>query len=204
MSEQYGVPTALLAPGLIIKATVSLGEPNSALQFEGYLDRDCEQAEIDALCAKMVNAGNRERAKAELPGLRHKLKYQEGLLRENRARKAGVDAKLEELAKLRSNKALELQVERDAAMREDQDRWNESGRRAEYKPQGGVAARLARFDSEIAALTTDQHKDDSAAMVQLSEIDGQINGSLQAIAQLKELIDDFERLARHEDISGTE
>ncbi len=188
---------------MTLRVNIGLGEQDRVLQIESFIERECDQGELDTLVEKMIRAGNRAKAKTMLPTFRRQLRYQEGKLHENQSKKAGVEAKLSELNRLRSEKALELRKQHDALLQESQDAWYAGGKRGEFKPVGGTYSRLTRMMSEIEALTADQNKDDAEAVQQISVIENEIKEGQRVIGEINDMIHDCEALAAHKDISGT-
>lgn len=204
MTDQLLVPGAIAEPGMTLRVNIGLGEQDRVLQIESFIERECDQAELDTLVEKMLRAGNRAKAKTMLPMYRRQLRFQEGKLRENRARVAEVDAKIMALKDLREEKALELRKQHDALLQESQDAWYAGGKRGEYKPVGGTHSRLTRMMTEIEALTGDQNKDAAEATQQLSILENEIKEGQRVIGEVNDMIHECEALARHEDISGTQ
>lgn len=196
------IPQAIAEPGLIARYTLAFGDQGTGIQLESFHDRDASQAEIDALCDKMVRAGDRVKARHQLPVFRRQLQGVEAKHIENKARKAGVLAQLETMAEARKEKVLQLTVRRDLKQKAAEDAWYESGRKGEFKPQGAAAADLSRLNAEISQLEQNQTKDNNEAQAQLSVLDNELKEGDRAISQMQALIAEAEALARGEDVSG--
>jgi hypothetical protein len=205
LTDQLLVPGAIAEPGMTLRVNIGLGEQDRVLQIESFIERECDQSELDTLVEKMVRAGNRAKAKTMLPMYRRQLRFQEGKLNENRGRVAAVEAKLTELDRLRKEKALELRKGHDELLRRDQDAWaNNPGKRGEYKPAAAVVSKLTRSMTEIKSLEADQSKDEAEAAQQLSILENEIKEGQRVLGEVNDMIRECEMLARHEDISGTE
>jgi hypothetical protein len=198
--EEFGGAPALIAPGMIMRYTVSLGQDH-AVQFEASFDRDSELDMRHSLdvCFK---EGNRLLGRNQLPILRRQLEGKEQQLQDNLVRKAEVLAKMETLKGLRRDKAVELNTEHDRMLRAAQDEWIGSGRRGEFKPVGHLAGSLKNLEAQVEQLTTGQAKDDGDAAQQLGVLDGEIKECHRAVDQLKKLIAEAEAMCRGEDVSG--
>lgn len=197
------IPQAIAEPGLIIRLSQSLGSQSDVIQFEGFIDRDSEQGEINALCDKLVRAGARQRAKSELPGLRRQLEGVQHKTTENRARLASVIAAMNVYAEERKDRQLAKQLDHDRLLNEARDQHVASGRRGEFRPAAGMGGNLNRLKSEIEQLNGPT-KEENEYLQQKSVLDNEIAEGNRAMAQLTTLIVENERLAKGEDISGVE
>ena len=138
------MPAAIAAPGLIIRSQINLGENERSIQFEGYIDRDSDQSEINHLCDKMVRAGDRLRAKHVLPKLYRTLEDAEHMLNGNKKRLAELEAGLVAMDEARDAKALELNGRLSEQINAARDAHVESGRRGEFKPPAAVTANITQ------------------------------------------------------------
>lgn len=197
-------PEGIAAPGLIARYTLSFGDQGTGIQLESFHDRDASQEEIDFLCDKMVRAGDRVKAKHQLPVFRRQLESVEAKHADNLVRQAGVKAQLAAVTEERERQTLLLSAQRDQALKEAQDAWYASGKRGEFKPQGATSGMLGRLNAQITQLADHQTRDKNEAKVQLSVLENEIKEGDRALDQMRTLIAEAERVARGEDVSGVE
>jgi hypothetical protein len=195
MVEKHAIPTlapALAEPGLIIRTSINLGEQERVIQFEGFIDRDSSQSEIDHLCDKMVKAGDRLRAKHVLPSYRRNLEDVEYKTNENKKRLAQLEAGLKAMDEAREQKRAELQTEQSNRLATARDEHVASGRRGPFNPGASLTS---RFSAQINQLSEAHNKEHAEAAVQRSTLDGEIKEGDRQIFKWKALIEEHEKLA---------
>ena len=201
--QRFEIPAAIAVPGMTIRASFPLGSgENHILQFERTLDADASDEEIDFNCDKMVRAGDRQRAKFELPGLRRQLEnvnHKLGLDRENKLRAEGEIALFK---KVRGDKTRELRERHDALYADEYRKHVDSGRMGEFHPQGAVKGNLERLKTEIEQLSAPVEARENDLLRALADAELEVAKGERAARQLLSLIREGESLARGEDISG--
>jgi hypothetical protein len=195
------IASAIADPGLILRASISLGEQDCVVQYEGYLDRDCSQREVDALTDKMILAGKRQKAKHQLPGLRRQLEDARHTLGENKVRLEKLNASEKAAFDERKNQAQRLTAQAQALVTAEQDGWIASGRKGDFRLQGSAKSRVDRMNAEIEALSSNQNKESSEAQIQRGQLVGEIEAGDRKVYMLGVLIEENERAAHGEDIS---
>lgn len=198
MAEGYQHPVpeiapALAQPGLIVRTSINLGEQDRIIQFEGFIDRDAEQAEIDHLCDKMVRAGDRLKARHMLPIYRRQLEDLEYRHTENRKRLAELEARLKAADEARLEKRTELSTQLAQAISDARDAHLASGRRGEFKPTPQVTQRI---DVQISQLDEMQSREHNEAAQTRSTLDNELKEGQRAVDQAKKLIAEYEAMAR--------
>ncbi len=196
------LPVEITAPGVVMRLSQSLGAANDVFQLEGSIDQDASQEEFDHLADKMVRVAARQRAIHQLPDIRRQLENVEYKHNDNRKRLAELNAGEAEAAKIRDEKAAELQQRAGKIESEAQDAHYASGRRGEFKPTGSVAGELARVKAQLSQLDEGMTKQRNEAAVQRATLENEVKDGERAVSQLTALIREQEALARGEDISG--
>jgi len=186
------VPAGVAAPGLIIRYGVNLGEQDRILQFEGFIDRDSDPAEINHLCDKIVGAGDRLRARHMLPTYRRQLEDVEHKHNENRARLAGMEAQLKAMAETRSAKIEELRIELSDKVKRASEEHYASGRRGAYNPPRSI---VQGTEAQIDQLMENQRKEEAEAEIQRAALNNELKEGERAVYQLKRMIREQEALA---------
>ncbi len=192
--HQHQVPevaAALVEPGLIIRTSINLGEQDRIIQFEGFVDRDASQAEIDFLCDKIRKAGDRQRAIHALPHMLRQLSDVEYRNNDNKKRLAELNAGEKAMDEAREAKRTEFEVYLSDAIMRAQEEHRVSGRRGEFKVPPAVT-RVPQGNLE--ALRAAQEKDHAENQVQRTTLENEIKEGDRAIAKQKELIAEYEAL----------
>ena len=185
------LPEALAAPGLIIRMSVNLGEPDRILQFESFADRDASLGELNHLCDNMRKAGDRQRAIHVLPLIRRQLSDIETKHDENRVRLAELNAREKEMDAVRAEKAVELRnllVVRVNAAEQDH---RASGRRGEFKAPASVTGPI---QSQLRTLEENEVRDHNEAAAQRATLDNELKEGDRALKKQGELIAEYEAL----------
>ncbi len=186
------LPPALAEPGLIIRTSINLGEQERIIQFEGFIDRDSSQSEIDHLCDKMVRAGDRLRAKHVLPSYRRNLEDVEYKNNDNKKRLAQLEAGLKAMDEAREEKRFELQREQSEKISAARDEHYARGKRGEFEPGANLTS---RFNAQINQLAEAHTKEHAEAAVQRTTLEGEIKEGDRQIFKWKALIEEHEALA---------
>jgi hypothetical protein len=201
--QRFEIPAAIAVPGMTVRASFPLGSgEHHILQFERTLDADASQEEINFECDKMMQAGDRLRAKYELPGLRRQLANVNYKLALDRDLKRRAEAQLDAYKKARLDKARELRDRHQALFDEAYGRHVAEGRMAEFQPEGALKGNLERLKSEIEQLSAPVEDKENDVVRAVNDAAVEIEKGERAIRQLTELIQEGESLARGEDISG--
>ncbi len=186
------LPPALAEPGLIIRTSINLGEQERIIQFEGFIDRDSSQGEIDHLCDKMVRAGDRLRARHVLPSYRRNLEDVEYKNNDNKKRLAQLEAGLKAMDEAREEKRSELNQALSNRISAARDEHASTGRRGEFKPGANITATIT---TQLSQLTEAGAKEHAEAAVQRTTLEGEIKEGDRQIFKWKALIEEHEALA---------
>lgn len=200
--HQIDIPKALAEPGMIMRLNVGLGEQDRVFQIESFVDRDAQQSEIDEVAAKMMRAGDRLKARTQLPILRRQLDSIEFKHRDNLQRLAKLNASEQAANELRGQEIIKLMSQASKIQQIAQDNWIASGRRGEFKLQGGDKSAVARSEQAADMLKEQIAKESAEAIQQRSVLDNEIAEGSRTMNQLKRLIEEAEALYRGEDITG--
>ena len=192
--HQHPVPQlapALAEPGLIIRMSINMGEPDRILQFESFADRDASVEELNHLCDNMRKAGDRQRAIHVLPLIRRQKDDIEVKHNENRARLAELNAREAAMNEAREEKRIELRntlVARIEAARSDHVA---SGRRGEFKVPATVAGPV---ESDLRKLDENEVRDRNEAAQQRATLDNELKEGERALKKQRDLVDEYEAL----------
>lgn len=201
--QRFEIPAAIAVPGMTVRASFPLGSgDNHILQFERTIDADAPQEEIDYLCDVMVRAGDRLRAKFELPGLRRQLENVYYKLNLDRANKQRSEAEIEAFRIARMDKSRELRERHQAVYDQAYKEHIASGRMGEFEPGGALKGNLERMKTEIEQLSAPIEERENDLVTQLRRAEHEVEQGERAVTQLQSLIRERESLARGEDISG--
>ena len=195
--HQHKVPEivpALAEPGIIIRASINLGEQDRIIQFECFTDRDASQAEIDHQCDKIVRAGDRLRALHLLPSYRRQLEQLEYTHAENKARLEAGEAHLKAMTEAREEKIIELQRQISDQVNYARDAHVASGRRGEFKPPQTLAREQK---AAIEELMRNQQNEENKVAGDRSVLENEIKEGDRKVYQMKVMIGEFEALARN-------
>jgi hypothetical protein len=199
--QSPAVAAEMAAPAIGIRIGVP-GEDGRMIELTAYADRDEPVNNLNAILDKMRVAADRQRAIGQLPALRHELDGHRKIYEENRKALAAETAKLEETGKLYNERRAELIAKRDSALNTARDEHYASGRGSEYKPAGHVAGLAKRIESELHSIDGLETKATNENAAACSQIQAMIDKSRQSIDILERRVQECEKLANGEDISG--
>lgn len=201
-NEQYILPAAIAVPGLTIRASYSLGGDNRILQFELTVDRDDDEAEILRRSESMTRIGDVIRAKFELPALRRQRRGVQDKHDENLKRHIRASGEVDAFKQARIDKAREVEADYKRVYENAYEEHARTGRQSAFVPQGATKSKLTALKNDAAQLAEPVGSQEQDCLRRLTEVTEEIKQGERALAQLDELINEAERLARGEDISG--
>lgn len=164
------LPPALTQPGIIIRASVNIGQQD-VLQFETFCDRDEVESEINHRCEVMIRVAARQRAKYLLPSYERQREDDEHKTNENKARLAELDARLKAMDEARAEKVEALRKEMGDAVARARDEHYASGRRGEFRPKPATTSNL---QTQIDQVFEAGQKEHAEAAIERSRLDNEI------------------------------
>lgn len=202
VGERYEIPAAIAVPGLTIRASYNLGGDNRILQFELTVDRDDDEAEILRRSESLTRVGDVIRAKFELPALRRQRKGVQDKHDENTLRHLRSQGEVDAYKEARLDKAREIDADYKRVYEAAYEEHARSGRQSAFVPQGATKSKLTALKNDAAQLVEPVGSQEQDCLRRLAEVAEEIKQGERALVQLDELINEAERLARGEDISG--
>jgi hypothetical protein len=188
------LPSALAAPGLIIRASISLGAQD-IIQFEGFVDRDSEMSEINHICDKVRRASLRQRAIFMLPAERRALDDLQYRHDDNNERLANIYRMLDANKREREKRKLELDAQLQEKIRGERAYFETSGRRGEFKPSAQVIGPIER---DLAALAEGDAKDLADQAANIATLENELAMGDRALKRAREMIAQLEAEAADE------
>lgn len=187
--------------GIAIRIGVAC-EGGMTIDMTSIVPDDSTDADLQHRLQTMISPAKAAYAKERLPALRHERDGLWMVLNENRER-------LVEMERLAAEAASASDDDRVKTRQAHQDIYEAgarehfaSGRQGDFEPRGKTRADLNRLAGHIAQLDTAQKKADDQHLVDHSQLLNEIKKREHSVAILDRQIDECERLARREDISG--
>ena len=188
-----------LNAGIAMRVSIP-SEDGRMIEMTCVAPADCTPDGLDLLLDKMVKAGNRQKALARLPELRTQLEQHQEKIVGNQGiiakRNAEVEARKSFRSVERSKLQLQLMQMADAAEADHQN----SGRRGKFN--AATHQPLKPVQRQIDALDEMDQKDANETVIANSGNQNEIASDERTCALIRKMIDECERQARGEDISG--
>jgi hypothetical protein len=148
-------------PQQTIALQVSLPvEKQGVVSLGTNVDQGVSQYTLDRMLDKLMAAAERQRAKQQIPALRHELDGNAAIVDEARVRLAGTDAEYEKDKSIRDANRKKLIQEHDALYTSGYEEWRESGRQGEFQPRGNQASKISgKIKAELALSKIQENKD---------------------------------------------
>lgn len=184
---------AITMAAIGVSVAIALGERQS-LTIQTHMPLDASKAEQDEVMDRLRRLADRERAFAELPQMLEDLEKQEREFANMRQNLADLDkaheAKLLEL----EQKVIDGKARWDEIQKQDYEKFTESGRRGEYRPQGHVKTTLDALKEEGAGCAAEMQRLQAEKMQNERNLEVSAERFPKAIASLKAKIEEARRL----------
>jgi hypothetical protein len=188
--------------GIAIRVGVSGGDDGTMIEFTAIVPEYERRFLLNDILDDLISAGKRQRARAQLPELRHERDATAEILTENQTRLVAMDEEFRVNTDGRENEVLKARSQRDSLCVSFQDEWQSSGRRGEFEARGEQKLTLGKIDSFITGKLNEQTKANEEHKVARSQLENEIKKRATALQILDRRITECIALARGEDISG--
>jgi len=188
--------------GIALRVGVSAGDDGTQIEFTAIVPEHEAEFLLNPMLDRLVAAGKRQRAKAQLPELRHDRDGTAEMLRENQERLVALDEEFRVVTDSREGEVLKARNQLDELHLQFQQEWNDSGRRGKYDPRGEQKTKLGLVQSFVTGKTTEQTKANEEYKVARLQLENEIKKRVTAVQILDRRIVECIALAQGEDISG--
>lgn len=189
-------------PGMMIIAQFTLGGQGRSVQFSKSIDGDLQQHELDHMLDQLARAADRMSAKYGLPDRRRKLWIAEKILEDNQAKLAEKQDELQGHKNKRLEDARKIEKEYGSLYDALYLEHHKKGYQGEFEPKGADAQRLQRMKDAMQQLAQPIGGPEADCVDKIKETEKEIRDGIANIAWQKSIIEEDERVARGEDVSG--
>lgn len=191
-----------LSRGIAIRVGVSGGDDGTMIEMTAVIPESEAEFLLNPTLDRLVLAGKRQRAKAQLPELRHERDATAAVLRENQERMIEVEATFEAETKSREQDVARVRDARGNLHNQYVREWHDGGKRGDFEARGKQKSDLDRFDQTVQNITAAQIKANEELKVTRTQLENEIRKRQSAVEILERRIGECLALARGEDISG--
>lgn len=185
MSEQH---QAEPDRGIAMRVGVSGGDDGTMIEMTAVLAAHAERPDIDFMLDKMMGAAQRQRAKRQLPALRHELDETQKVLDENREKLAGLIGAYEKSSAQRREHIERVRREYSDLYTGFAAGHEASGKRVKYEPRGAEKVALGNKTNDVAVKLAEQKTADEEYKIAREQLENEVKRRQHSVEILERRI----------------